>query len=316
MAESNDMPRTGCEDIAERLRIASLALDAALDAIIVHRVDGTLVHFNEAAAAGHGMTHDEFAALPPWGWTTYSDPALRDARLAKLCEEGQASFRNPWVSPEGRTRWMEIHARCVQSDHDTLIVAVLRDVTKEVRATEVLEHLAFHDPLTGLANRASLDIALTSAIAGVRRHGDRLGVAYLDLDDFKDVNDSLGHHAGDQVLITLAERLRRSVRPDDTIARLGGDEFAIVLPRLGPTDELEAVAQRFVTLIEEPVIACGRAVRIRASIGIAVFDPDVDDAHSLVMKADLAMYAAKHANGRAWLVYSDEVASGEGFARR
>lgn len=288
------MPNAKREDLAEELRVTSLALDAANDAIIVHRRDGSLVRFNEAAAENYGVSSEEFAKLPPWGWTNYADPAVREARMQAICDEGELSFRSTWLTPEGDMLWMEIHSRCVESQGETLIVSVARDVTEQVRATEMLEHLAFHDPLTGLANRASFDDALTTAIAGVHRHGDRLGLAYLDLDDFKDINDTLGHAAGDQVLITLAERLKGCVRADDTIARLGGDEFVIVLPRLAPDEDLGAVAVRFVALIEEPLAALGHEVSIKASVGMALFDPALDDAHSFVVKADLAMYATKH----------------------
>jgi len=301
------VPGLGRKDLIEELRIVSLALDAALDAIIVHTMDGVLVRFNEAAATMAGISTEEFAQLPPWGWTNYANPEVREARTREICEQGALSFRSSWLTPEGQTVWMEIPARCVESEGENLIVSVARDVTDQVLATQMLEHLAFHDPLTGLANRAAFDESLATAIASARRHGDRLGVVYIDVDDFKDINDSLGHDAGDQVLITLAERLKSCVRPDDTVARLGGDEFVIVLQRMAPEDDPGAVGARLAAVIDEPLRVLGHDASVKASVGLALFDPEVDDARSLVVKADLAMYAAKQAENSASLVYSDDL---------
>lgn len=214
------------KDLMEELRIVSLALDAALDAIIVHRTDGTLVRFNEAAAIQAGLSTEEFAQLPPWGWTTY----------------------------------------------------------------------------------AAFDQALDAAIAGAHRYGDRLGVVYIDLDDFKEVNDTLGHDTGDQVLVTLAERLKDCVRPDDTVARLGGDEFVIILRRMSPDEDPAAVGSRLARVVGEPMNTLGHEVTTNASVGVAIFDPETDDARSLVVKADLAMYAAKQATGETPLPYSADMA--------
>jgi len=307
MIDKHLVPGLGRKDLIEELRIVSLALDAAFDAIIVHRVDGTLVRFNDAAAANYGVTPEEFAKLPPWGWTNYADPEVRKARTHKLCELGSLSFRTNWPKPDGKPSWMEVHARCVESEGENLIVSVSRDVTDQVLATQMLAHLAFHDPLTGLANRVSFDEALTAAISGAHRHGDRLGVAYIDVDKFKDINDSLGHDAGDHVLVVLAERLKGCVRPDDTVARLGGDEFVVVLQRLAPKEDLGAIGARLVAVIDEPLTTLEHEVSVQASVGLALFDPNVDDARSLVVKADLAMYAAKHAENQSWMVYSEDL---------
>lgn len=307
MGDRHLVPGLGRKDLIEELRIVSLALDAALDSIIVHRMDGTLVRFNEAAALAYGVTTEEFAKLPPWGWTTYADPKIRDARTREICEQGSLLFRTAGSTPDGKTVWMEIHARCVESEGENLIVSVARDVTDQVLATQMLEHLAFHDPLTGLANRAAFDEALSTAIASARRHGDRLGVAYIDLDDFKDINDSLGHDAGDQVLVTLAERLTSCVRPDDTVARLGGDEFVIVLQRMSPDDDPGAASARLADIIKQPMTVLGSPASVEASIGLALFDPEVDDARSLLVKADLVMYATKHAADQTPMVYSDDM---------
>jgi len=159
----------------------------------------------------------------------------------------------------------------------------------------VLQNLAFHDPLTGLANRALFDDRLEQAMASARRHEDLLCIAFLDIDDFKNINDGHGHVIGDQVLISVARRLEFSVRQEDTVARLGGDEFVAIFPRVTSVDDFEFLASGLIGRVQEPVIIGKLRFNITASIGLAVFQPD-DDARSLLMRADIEMYEAKRSS--------------------
>ena len=196
-----------CDEVEEQLSLVSLALDTAGDSIIIHRTDGTLVRFNQAAAAQMGLTVEQFEKLPPWGWAKRASEAERQERLARMRANGEERFISPIVLDDGRTMLADVHTRWVEAPGGPYIVAVSRDVTEQSKAREVLENLAFHDPLTGLANRALFEDRLELAMSAARRHDELLGIAYLDLDDFKDVNDSYGHLMGDQVLIALGQRL-------------------------------------------------------------------------------------------------------------
>ena len=155
-----------------------------------------------------------------------------------------------------------------------------------------LSHRAFHDSLTGLANRALLFDRVGHALARRERDG-MLGVVVLDLDDFKAVNDSLGHTRGDEVLVEVGRRLRGVLRPSDTVARLGGDEFAVVIEDLADRDDATRVAERILLALAQPVTVADRDVDLGASIGVAVAGGELCDADELVRAADLAMYAAK-----------------------
>ena len=159
---------------------------------------------------------------------------------------------------------------------------------------ERLAHEARHDPLTGLANRSLFALRVDAALA---RHDNAPAVMFLDLDDFKGVNDTLGHAAGDALLVTVAERLRASLREDDLAARLGGDEFAVLLEHAPTAVEAERAAERVLGALAAPLSVQGRAVRVRASIGVALASGGVSTAAELLRNADLAMYAAK-AGGR------------------
>jgi diguanylate cyclase (GGDEF)-like protein/PAS domain S-box-containing protein len=168
-----------------------------------------------------------------------------------------------------------------------------RDVTERREMQEALTHRAFHDALTDLANRALFEDRVRHALSLRERAGGLVAVLVIDLDDFKTINDSLGHGAGDALLIDVASRLRQSLRVSDTAARLGGDEFAILLETASSTREILGLADRIVALLHEPVTIGGREIVVHGSIGIAVADDDTTTADDMLRDADVAMYAAK-----------------------
>jgi diguanylate cyclase (GGDEF)-like protein len=171
----------------------------------------------------------------------------------------------------------------------------VRDVTLARHATEEIRHQATHDPLTGLSNRAGFELALTSAITEAQHSGHITALALLDLDDFKRINDNLGHAAGDQVLQHVATRLRDCVRPNDTVARLGGDEFVLVLPSINYPAGAEIVARKLIAQIALPMQVDGNTVTVTVSVGISALPQDGSDAAILLKSADHAMYSAKRA---------------------
>jgi diguanylate cyclase (GGDEF)-like protein/PAS domain S-box-containing protein len=173
-------------------------------------------------------------------------------------------------------------------------VAFVRDVTETRRLTERLQHLAAHDPLTGLANRAQLRARLHDALVAAQRSGHTMALLLLDLDDFKRINDVHGHPAGDAVLQAVAERLRASVRTDDVVARLGGDEFAVLLPRVdGPADALRVADKALLALRRTPITVADLALEVDGSAGVACGPQDGADIEALLRAADLALYTSK-----------------------
>jgi diguanylate cyclase (GGDEF)-like protein len=168
-------------------------------------------------------------------------------------------------------------------------------VTRKVhRESEKHEHLALHDTLTGLPNRALYADRVQTALAAARRSGQDVGLAVVDLDRFKDVNDSLGHQNGDVFLRSVAERMSAAMRPGDTLARLGGDEFGIVLPGASEAS-MDDILRRVQDALGEEIELAGVPVSAEASIGYALWPDDADDADTLLQRADLALYAAKEA---------------------
>jgi diguanylate cyclase (GGDEF)-like protein/PAS domain S-box-containing protein len=201
---------------------------------------------------------------------------------------------------DGRERWVAIsgwHVREADGPSRRIIITV-RDVTDEKTAEERVRWSASHDPLTRLANRALFQEKLDQAIAGGKLRGEAVGVLMLDLDHFKQVNDSLGHDVGDALLKMFAERLRSVVRHRDTVARLGGDEFAIVVPRLRGKDDLLRLSRSIQERMRAPFVHGGRVLDCRVSSGASMFPDHARSAREILKCADTALYAAKAA-GRA-----------------
>jgi diguanylate cyclase (GGDEF)-like protein/PAS domain S-box-containing protein len=211
--------------------------------------------------------------------------------------------------------------RHVQSVHTNLlgdadvraVVVTTRDVTAQKELEAQLQHNAFHDTLTGLANRALFTDRVEHALARTDRATTPVAALFVDLDDFKAVNDGSGHAAGDQLLIAVAERLRRVLRPSDTVARLGGDEFAVLIEDATHLREVQAAADRVLAALSEPFPATwdgpGSEVRIGASIGIATAAAGQHDGTELLRHADVAMYAAKEAGKGRSAVFAPDMDS-------
>jgi diguanylate cyclase (GGDEF)-like protein len=173
------------------------------------------------------------------------------------------------------------------------IANILATALDRRSAEERIARLAQYDALTGLPNRTLLRERLAQATVDARRYQRHVAVMFLDLDEFKLVNDSFGHGVGDEVLVRVAQRLRESVRDGDTVGRLGGDEFAIVLSDMTSPRDAHVVAQRIADSLAQPVVLDGREIRVTASIGIAVHPGAGDDPAMLLKNADAAMYRAK-----------------------
>ncbi|MCV2886284.1 EAL domain-containing protein [Aestuariibacter sp. AA17] len=182
---------------------------------------------------------------------------------------------------------------------------IMSDITEQKRAENKLRRLASYDSLTGLPNRTLLLDRVNHAIDQCKRQQKALGLFFIDLDRFKQVNDSLGHKAGDELLEIIAQRLKALLRQDDTVARLGGDEFVVVLENVKEPSKLSALASEMISVLEAPVTLGQQVVSVSSSIGIALFPGDAADAESLLRNADIAMYHAKE-QGRSGYQYFTE----------
>jgi diguanylate cyclase (GGDEF)-like protein len=169
-----------------------------------------------------------------------------------------------------------------------------------------MTHMALHDALTGLPNRTLLSDRLNVALAQASRNGHKIAVMMLDLDRFKNVNDSLGHSVGDELLKAVAQRLEDILRRSDTVARMGGDEFIILLPQVNQTEYAARVARKLLNSFKKPFMVEGHELRMTTSIGVALYPEAGEDAESLLRHADNAMYRAKERGRDRYCVWVSE----------
>ena len=231
----------------------------------------------------------EFPETVGTPFETHYRAAMRERRVAHF-EEYYAPLET----------WLEVHA---YPSEESLSV-FFRDVTERRRQQEELSFLAQYDTLTRLPNRSLFRDRLQQAMLRARRSGTNLGLMFLDLNRFKEINDTLGHATGDKVLQGVAERFRRHLREADTIARPGGDEFTIIVEGIAGAEQAEAVAAKIQDALLEPLHVDGHEIYVAASIGIVLYPAESDDLDGLVRKADIAMYQAKREGGSAFQLYS------------
>ncbi len=221
------------------------------------------------------------------------------------------TMTSAWRHATGRTCQVEVTITNLLDNPDVRgLVLNIRDVTDRVLLEQQLTHQAFTDSLTGLPNRALFKDRLQHALSRRGTVETSLAVFFLDLDGFKAVNDSLGHSAGDQLLVQVAERLQTVVRPSDTVARFGGDEFAVLLDDLADGDSATALAERINDSLRQPFTLGAEEVHVAASVGIAMLELDDYDAEQLLRNADLAMYQAKAAQAGGYALYHPSMHAG------
>ena len=283
---------------AQERRLATLLMDSN-DAISVLDLQGNITAWNRGATRMYGYSEAEALRL---NIRELVPEPLRAEELSswERLREGQLleSRETQRIAKDGSVRDIWLTATTLRDAHSEphAIAITERDITGD-KASAQIQHLATHDPLTGLSNRVLMVDLASHALAQARRNGSRVALVFVDLDRFKTVNDSLGHHAGDRLLQAVAERLKQCVRAGDTVARQGGDEFIIVLADVAGTQDAAHVAEKIRQAMAVPLIVDGLELVTSASIGISLYPDDASDIDTLLKHADAAMYRAK-AQGR------------------
>ena len=223
------------------------------------------------------------------------------------CDEWRGEYKAQGAM--GRQFWLAQSISVVRDDSHCIqyYICSAKDITDVHQQRLQMEQLAYYDQLTGLKNRVLFKSQLQSAIKVCKREGVQIALLYLDLDHFKSVNDTMGHEAGDLLLIEVAERLKRCLRPDDSVARLGGDEFSIMLHRIGSPQFASIVATKINSTLAEPFHINGQEIDASVSIGITLAPSDSEDINTLMKNADLAMYEAKSKGRNSFQFYTSEM---------
>lgn len=284
----------GLRESEERYR---LLFERNLAGVFRSTPEGRILDCNDACFRIFGCdSRQEFLSRDAASF--YFDPADREEVIARVRTEGSlTNFEIRFRRRDGQPIWALENLNLVAGTNGVsvgeVLVGTIVDITDRKRAEERIVHQAYHDALTELPNRRLFANRLSLAIASAHRLRQTLAVLCLDIDQFKLINDTLGHSAGDRLLLVIAERLAARVREGDTVARLGGDEFGILLPDVSSAEEAARIGQTALDQVAQPIGVDERQLFVTASLGIALYPGDGEDAETLLKNADNALYRAK-----------------------
>lgn len=300
-------------DISERKRaeeqmlLSRQVFEAASEAIVITDARSVIIDVNPAYEAITGYTREEMIGQRPNRVRSHRhDAAFYQAMWQRLDETGNwaGEIWDRRKNGESFPKWLTINAIRNAQGEVRHYVGIFSDITEQKETEQQLEQLAYYDPLTRLPNRALFRERLQRELLQCQRSGRHSALLFIDLDRFKQVNDTLGHDVGDVLLIAVAERLKRCVRSSDTVSRLGGDEFTVILSDIAGSGGVAQVAQNILEQLQQSFLLHDHQVQIGGSIGIALIPEDADDFVEANKRADIAMYQAKAAGRGNYQFYS------------
>ena len=260
---------------------------------MIHDEEGYIQHINDVGAKRLEWPVEDLVGKNLREIVKPENAALISEHVRKARTNGSCIFETTYVAQNGRCIVAEVNERPIEIEGKNVILSVARDITERKRAEQQLAYMATHDSLTNLPNRLLFNDRLALALAQAHRQQHKLAVMLLDVDRFKDINDTLGHSVGDQLLRVVSKRLKTLLRKSDTLARMGGDEFLFLLPDIARPEHAMEVARKILESFGEPFRVEDHELRTTASMGITIFPDDGDDADVLLKNADIAMYQAK-----------------------
>ena len=310
IAVANDI--TTMAQIESQMRIISTALEQTTDVIMITDVTGTIEYVNPSFEAITGYSQAEALGQNP--------------RIVNSGKQDQSFYEKMWATllkgenfsdvftnsrKDGSIYYEEKTITPVRTDSKeiTHFISTGKDISERMRTQERLHYMAHHDALTKLPNRTLFLDRLHQAMARAHWHNRLIAVIFMDLDQFKEINDNFGHDCGDQLLIQLTQRLSSSLRSGDTIARFGGDEFSILLDDIASEQDVSVLAKKILDTLATPFKIQGHELLITASIGVSIFPSDGSDSETLLRNADVAMYRAKHLGRNNYQFYSNEMSA-------
>jgi diguanylate cyclase (GGDEF)-like protein/PAS domain S-box-containing protein len=271
---------------------------------ILHEITQTALDF---VGANRGDVINRVFWKSPW-WERH--PEFREPiknAIATALSGKRTSIEIEIIGIDNKPTCLDLSLKPILNENTEVSFVLIEghDITARKHIETRLNRLAHYDALTGLPNRVLFDEHLSSAIARYERHKIGFALMYIDLDNFKEINDGLGHHAGDQLLLNISRDLMENMRGLDAVSRVGGDEFIVILTDISDYDSVKTIADRIINSIVESRPVEGQTIPISASGGVAIYPDDGATAHKLLRHADRAMYAAKTEGKNRWLFYSD-----------
>lgn len=310
------------QDVTRRKQSEQLAYEAqeryrsifenAIEGIYQTSPSGRYLNFNPALARiyGYESTNELMLSISDIQNQLYVDPHKRAEYIAMMRDHGQVhNFEAQVYRKNGDIIWITENAHEVRDKDGKLLFyeGTVEDISDRKNYEQQIQYQATHDNLTGLPNRTMLADRLQQCMSFADRYHHKLAVAFVDLDQFKLINDSMGHHVGDQLLVIMAERLSNCVRESDTVVRLGGDEFVLLLTSLHKVEDITQSMQRILAAVAAPCVIDGRDFIVSCSIGISLYPGDGSDSNTLLKHADSAMYKAKQSGRNSFQFYTREL---------
>ena len=287
-------------------QLAARILENIMEGVLITDAHKNIEYVNPAFCTITGYSAEEVIGKNPRLLQSgHHDAAFYKNMWASLAHSGQwqGEIWNRRKSGEVYPEWENIVIMRDDAGSITHYVAIFSDISTLKRAEQRFQHLAHHDALTGLPNRLLFEDRLQQTLAQASRQNQRVALLFVDLDDFKTINDTQGHAAGDKLIRIAAERLTGCVRSADTVARLGGDEFTALLANIATLADAELVAQKIIEVLARAFVIDGHELFVTASIGIALYPADGIDTETLIDHADTAMYRAKQAGKNKYRLY-------------
>jgi diguanylate cyclase (GGDEF)-like protein/PAS domain S-box-containing protein len=301
----------------ENLRLSATVLRHIADGVMVIDMRGNIVAVNPAFTAITGYTEAEAvgnSAVTTRGTTQDPEQVAVITRAIRATGLWRGELANRRKNGEPYLEWVTISLVRNEAGVPTHHVCVIADITKTRESQRQLDHMAHHDPLTGLPNRLLFHDRLRRAMVRATRNDTEIAVLFIDLDRFKTVNDTLGHHVGDELLKQVATALSSCLGEGDTLARLGGDEFIVLLEGIDGARGARLVAEKLMHLFEQPVAVADYELFVTGSVGISLFPQDATDLNVLIRHADVAMYQAKARGRNGFQLYAPSM-DGDGVER-
>ena len=293
----------------EKLKLAASVFENAIEGVIVTDAEANIIAINQAMTKISGYSEEEARGKNPNIWNSgRHNLNFFQNMWTSLQKTGQwrGEIWNRRKNGEAFPCWQTISAISDDSGNITHYVSILSDITSIKASQAKIEYLAHHDSLTDLPNRLLFNARLEHALEMAHRDSHQIGLIFLDLDNFKRINDSLGHPVGDGILQSVAKRLKSLIREADTLARLGGDEFTLLLEEIAHPQEISKVAQKVLNTFDDAFEVEGHQLHVTPSIGISIYPRDGQDVTTLIRNADTAMYLAKEKGRNTYQFYTSE----------
>lgn len=294
----------------EQIQLSNNVIENTIDGILITDAEGIIQRVNPSFSMITGYSSEEIVGKNPRMLRSgYHRESFYSEMWDEILNKGKwkGEIWNRRKNGEVYPQWLSINALKGSDGETSHYVGVFHDISDIKDAENKLSHQTFHDALTGLANRLLFTDRLERAMTHTQRHHDHVGLILLDLDNFKNLNDSFGHNLGDACLREIAQLLRDTCRREDTVSRIGGDEFAIILPEVTDIENVVQLARRIISAFVEPVIVQDQNFFISASIGITLYPDDGASVEELIKNAEIAMYSAKSSGKNKFQLFTPEM---------